>query len=105
MGSARRQGLPGDTGLQPRGTAVALGPGALDGAPDVQPLARCLFPCPQIREQNRQDVKSAGPQSQLLASVIAEKSRSPVQQKPPLPGGEACSPSGPSVPEAGQRDP
>ncbi|NWS64764.1 ADDB protein, partial [Chunga burmeisteri] len=34
---------------------------------------------PQIREQNRQDVKSAGPQSQLLASVIAETSRSPVR--------------------------
>ncbi|NXN82740.1 ADDB protein, partial [Bombycilla garrulus] len=32
----------------------------------------------KIREQNRQDVKSAGPQSQLLASVIAESSRSPV---------------------------
>ncbi|XP_027628775.1 beta-adducin isoform X2 [Tupaia chinensis] len=31
----------------------------------------------KIREQNRQDVKSAGPQSQLLASVISEKSRSP----------------------------
>ncbi|XP_065601164.1 beta-adducin isoform X1 [Cyrtonyx montezumae] len=31
----------------------------------------------KIREQNRQDVKSAGPQSQLLASVIAETSRSP----------------------------
>ncbi|XP_006880921.1 PREDICTED: beta-adducin isoform X2 [Elephantulus edwardii] len=31
----------------------------------------------KIREQNRQDVKSAGPQSQLLASVIATKSRSP----------------------------
>ncbi|KAH0623032.1 hypothetical protein JD844_030930, partial [Phrynosoma platyrhinos] len=31
----------------------------------------------KIREQNRQEVKSAGPQSQLLASVIAEKSRSP----------------------------
>lgn len=31
----------------------------------------------KIREQNRQDVKSAGPQSQLLASVITEKSRSP----------------------------
>ncbi|CAK6435174.1 unnamed protein product [Pipistrellus nathusii] len=31
----------------------------------------------KIREQNRQDVKSAGPQSQLLASVIADKSRSP----------------------------
>lgn len=31
----------------------------------------------KIREQNRQDIKSAGPQSQLLASVIAEKSRSP----------------------------
>ncbi|PIO06725.1 hypothetical protein AB205_0069060 [Aquarana catesbeiana] len=33
----------------------------------------------KIREQNRQDVKSAGPQSQLLASVITDKSRSPVQ--------------------------
>ncbi|XP_075580203.1 beta-adducin isoform X3 [Pelecanus crispus] len=31
----------------------------------------------KIREQNRQDVKSAGPQSQLLASVIADTSRSP----------------------------
>lgn len=34
---------------------------------------------PQIREQNRQEVKSAGPQSQVLASVIAESSRSPVR--------------------------
>ncbi|KFU87412.1 Beta-adducin, partial [Chaetura pelagica] len=32
----------------------------------------------KIREQNRQEVKSAGPQSRLLASVIAETSRSPV---------------------------
>uniref|UniRef100_A0A4W3IJ98 Adducin 2 (beta) n=1 Tax=Callorhinchus milii TaxID=7868 RepID=A0A4W3IJ98_CALMI len=32
----------------------------------------------KIREQNRQDMKSAGPQSQLLASVITDKSRSPV---------------------------
>ncbi|XP_072342182.1 beta-adducin-like isoform X2 [Scyliorhinus torazame] len=31
----------------------------------------------KIREQNRQDMKSAGPQSQLLAGVITEKSRSP----------------------------
>ncbi|XP_068777024.1 beta-adducin isoform X2 [Struthio camelus] len=31
----------------------------------------------KIREQNRQDVKSAGPQSQLLAGVIGEASRSP----------------------------
>ncbi|XP_009993004.1 PREDICTED: beta-adducin-like, partial [Chaetura pelagica] len=31
----------------------------------------------KIREQNRQEVKSAGPQSRLLASVIAETSRSP----------------------------
>ncbi|XP_075714610.1 beta-adducin isoform X2 [Rhinoderma darwinii] len=31
----------------------------------------------KIREQNRQDMKSAGPQSQLLASVITDKSRSP----------------------------
>ncbi|NWI02142.1 ADDB protein, partial [Tichodroma muraria] len=34
----------------------------------------------KIREQNRQDVKSAGPQSQLLASVIAETSRSPAKE-------------------------
>ncbi|KAK2501874.1 hypothetical protein MC885_016787 [Smutsia gigantea] len=47
----------------------------------------------KIREQNRQDVKSAGPQSQLLASVIAEKSRSPVQQKLPLSGGDTSLPS------------
>ncbi|NXX56411.1 ADDB protein, partial [Scopus umbretta] len=50
-----------------------------------------LFPHPrsafrlQIREQNRQDVKSAGPQSQLLASVIAETSRSPVRAPPEQP--------------------
>ncbi|NXS71608.1 ADDB protein, partial [Pandion haliaetus] len=50
-----------------------------------------LFPHPhsasrlQIREQNRQDVKSAGPQSQLLASVIAETSRSPVGHPVSLP--------------------
>ncbi|XP_078095375.1 beta-adducin isoform X2 [Mustelus asterias] len=31
----------------------------------------------KIREQNRQDMKSAGPQSQLLAGVIMETSRSP----------------------------
>ncbi|OCT89912.1 beta-adducin isoform X1 [Xenopus laevis] len=31
----------------------------------------------KIREQNRQDIKSAGPQSQLLAGVITDKSRSP----------------------------
>uniref|UniRef100_UPI00398EFD12 beta-adducin-like n=1 Tax=Pristiophorus japonicus TaxID=55135 RepID=UPI00398EFD12 len=31
----------------------------------------------KIREQNRQDMKSAGPQSQLLAGVITERSRSP----------------------------
>ncbi|NXL68757.1 ADDB protein, partial [Chordeiles acutipennis] len=40
---------------------------------------------PQIREQNRQDVKSAGPQSQLLASVIADTSRSPVGHPMSLP--------------------
>ncbi|NWY06277.1 ADDB protein, partial [Nothoprocta ornata] len=33
----------------------------------------------KIREQNRQDVKSAGPQSQLLAGVIGDSSRSPVR--------------------------
>ncbi|NWX51582.1 ADDB protein, partial [Steatornis caripensis] len=43
----------------------------------LHPRPRASSP-PQIREQNRQDVKSAGPQSQLLASVIAETSRSPV---------------------------
>uniref|UniRef100_A0A8C0DJ76 Adducin 2 n=1 Tax=Balaenoptera musculus TaxID=9771 RepID=A0A8C0DJ76_BALMU len=59
----------------------------------------------KLREQNRQDVKSAGPQSQLLASVIAEKSRSPVQQTLPLSGGETCLPSGSAVPGAGQQDP
>ena len=59
----------------------------------------------QIREQNRQDVKSAGPQSQLLASVIAEKSRSPVQQMLPPPAGEASLPSGSAVPGAGRQDP
>ncbi|XP_038603090.1 beta-adducin [Tachyglossus aculeatus] len=31
----------------------------------------------KIREQNRQEVKSAGPQSQLLAGVISDESRSP----------------------------
>uniref|UniRef100_A0A8C3V7A2 Adducin 2 n=1 Tax=Catharus ustulatus TaxID=91951 RepID=A0A8C3V7A2_CATUS len=40
----------------------------------------------KIREQNRQDVKSAGPQSQLLASVIAETSQeAPPEPEPPNP--------------------
>lgn len=43
----------------------------------------------KIREQNRQDVKSAGPQSQLLASVIAEKSRSPSTESQLMSKGEA----------------
>ncbi|KAF6101886.1 adducin 2 [Phyllostomus discolor] len=43
----------------------------------------------KIREQNRQDVKSAGPQSQLLASVIAEKSRSPSTESQLMAKGEA----------------
>ncbi|NXL05618.1 ADDB protein, partial [Mesembrinibis cayennensis] len=51
---------------------------------------------PQIREQNRQDVKSAGPQSQLLASVIAETSRSPVRP----PGAPSPSPT-PGTPPLG----
>uniref|UniRef100_A0A8D1M2H2 Class II aldolase/adducin N-terminal domain-containing protein n=1 Tax=Sus scrofa TaxID=9823 RepID=A0A8D1M2H2_PIG len=42
-----------------------------------------------IREQNRQDVKSAGPQSQLLASVIAEKSRSPSTESQLMSQGQA----------------
>ncbi|NXW09873.1 ADDB protein, partial [Fregetta grallaria] len=59
-----------------------------------------LFPhsrsasCPQIREQNRQDVKSAGPQSQLLASVIAETSRSPVRH--PVSPAPSALPTAPS---------
>lgn len=73
---------------------------------DPEQPAHSLSPLStQIREQNRQDVKSAGPQSQLLASVIAEKSRSPVQQRLPLTGGETCLPSGSSVPGAGLQDP
>ncbi|KAM6220448.1 beta-adducin isoform 1-T1 [Rhynchocyon petersi] len=43
----------------------------------------------KIREQNRQDVKSAGPQSQLLASVIAEKSRSPSTESQLVSKGDA----------------
>ncbi|XP_069350382.1 beta-adducin isoform X1 [Eulemur rufifrons] len=43
----------------------------------------------KIREQNRQDVKSAGPQSQLLAGVIAEKSRSPSTESQLMSKGDA----------------
>ncbi|XP_036729218.1 beta-adducin [Balaenoptera musculus] len=43
----------------------------------------------KLREQNRQDVKSAGPQSQLLASVIAEKSRSPSTESQLMSQGQA----------------
>lgn len=43
----------------------------------------------KIREQNRQDVKSAGPQSQLLASVISEKSRSPSTESQLMSKGDA----------------
>ncbi|NXH75820.1 ADDB protein, partial [Hydrobates tethys] len=61
----------------------------------------------KIREQNRQDVKSAGPQSQLLASVIAETSRSPVRHPAspaPAPLPAAPSPSlAPQNPTGGVR--
>ncbi|KAL2296237.1 hypothetical protein Nmel_018531 [Mimus melanotis] len=53
----------------------------------------------KIREQNRQDVKSAGPQSQLLASVIAETSRSPVWHlcpQPCIPVHSLCHPMSPA---------
>lgn len=30
--------------------------------------------CPQIREQNLQDIKTAGPQSQVLCGVVMDRS-------------------------------
>ncbi|XP_070621176.1 beta-adducin isoform X2 [Erythrolamprus reginae] len=51
----------------------------------------------KIREQNRQEVKSAGPQSQLLASVIAEPSRSPSTESH-LADGQAKEDSGGEAP-------
>lgn len=75
-------------------------PASLDTGVPVHALTPSSPLSTQIREQNRQDIKSAGPQSQLLASVIAEKSRSPVQQTPPPTEGEAYLPPG-----AGQWDP
>ncbi|NXN76424.1 ADDB protein, partial [Himantopus himantopus] len=56
--------------------------------------------------QNRQDVKSAGPQSQLLASVIAETSRSPVRHPPPHPQPHIPSaPHGPPSPSLAPQRP
>lgn len=75
-------------------------PASLDARVPIHALIPSSPLSTQIREQNRQDIKSAGPQSQLLASVIAEKSRSPVQQTPPPTEGEAYLPPG-----AGQWDP
>ncbi|NXO78290.1 ADDB protein, partial [Sitta europaea] len=58
----------------------------------------------KIREQNRQDVKSAGPQSQVLASVIAETSRSPVRHPEPPPP-EPPAPAEPTEGEWGNEHP
>lgn len=41
----------------------------------VSVLLMCLSPCgPQIREQNLQDIKTAGPQSQVLSGVVMDRS-------------------------------
>ncbi|XP_073647375.1 beta-adducin isoform X2 [Tursiops truncatus] len=58
-------------------------------ADEVQRSMGSPRPKTTIREQNRQDVKSAGPQSQLLASVIAEKSRSPSTESQLMSRGQA----------------
>uniref|UniRef100_A0A8D1YHT3 Adducin 2 n=2 Tax=Sus scrofa TaxID=9823 RepID=A0A8D1YHT3_PIG len=58
-------------------------------ADEVQRSMGSPRPKTTIREQNRQDVKSAGPQSQLLASVIAEKSRSPSTESQLMSQGQA----------------
>ncbi|NXI78440.1 ADDB protein, partial [Rhipidura dahli] len=54
----------------------------------------------KIREQNRQDVKSAGPQSQLLAT--AEESGAPLPEPPPL---EPPAPAEPTEGEWGDEHP
>ncbi|XP_018617915.2 beta-adducin isoform X2 [Scleropages formosus] len=51
----------------------------------------------KIREQNRQDTKTAGPQSQLLAGVITEKS--PPSTETDLAGGQNGLEGVPSIPE------
>lgn len=42
----------------------------------VSVLLTCLFSSchPQIREQNLQDIKTAGPQSQVLSGVVMDRS-------------------------------
>ncbi|NXG03350.1 ADDB protein, partial [Sakesphorus luctuosus] len=62
----------------------------------------------KIREQNRQDVKSAGPQSQLLASekdVAAEDSGAPPPEPPPNSAPEPSVPAEPTEGEWGDRNP
>lgn len=53
---------------------VSLDPLRLFFCPTVRPDLVCVcltrFMSPQIRQQNRQDMKTAGPQSQVLAGVI-----------------------------------
>lgn len=43
---------------------------------DVSVLLMCVSPSchPQIREQNLQDIKTAGPQSQVLSGVMMDRS-------------------------------
>lgn len=54
---------------------------ALPSDPGSTERARCgraadVSPCcrPQIREQNLQDIKTAGPQSQVLCGVVMDRS-------------------------------
>lgn len=62
------------------GLRVALGPQCTCGATQVvASLLRSVdvcfsFLCPQIREQNLQDIKTAGPQSQVLCGVVMDRS-------------------------------
>lgn len=49
---------------------------AVHSMPEPRADSLLLF---QIREQNRYDMKTAGPQSQLLAGIVIEKKGIPVQ--------------------------
>lgn len=54
--------------------------------PGFSVFLMCAFPSchPQIREQNLQDIKTAGPQSQVLCGVVMDRSLVQVRAQTPL---------------------
>lgn len=60
---------------QKRSMCMAVDPGDSQPQKGFSVLLMGVSPChPQIREQNLQDIKTAGPQSQVLCGVAMDRS-------------------------------